>query len=181
MHPECCTAHYPDSLSIAAAQLILWESLEPKGDCLLTRGLEGPRLCLKRRLKCDVRVYKHPRKQVWRSVGRRTLNCSVFLLCFFFSVVFRSGLGFIELLQSCLQRFMLGQSCALVISPLPHCFFPLSKTGGSVAADSNFFVLYVSNLSWNIDDDTLREVRLMSWPACLSLIIVFPPNILLFW
>jgi hypothetical protein len=69
------------------------------------------------------------------SVGRRTPNCSVLVLVFapsllFFSFVFWSGLGFIVLLQSCLQRFMLGQSCALVISPLPALLLPVFENGG---------------------------------------------------
>jgi len=103
----------------------------------------GLGLHLKLRLKCDGAVYKQPRTHVcftqsddapqpFRSLSRFCPFSA------FVSVLFRSGLSFIVLLQSCLRRFMLGQSCALVISLLPHCFFPFFKTGGSVAADSNF-------------------------------------------
>jgi hypothetical protein len=62
---------------------------------------------------------------------------------------------------------MLGQSCAPVLS-FPSLLLPFLITGGSAAADSDF-VFYVSNLSWNVNDDTLREVRLIFfWLPALS-------------
>jgi hypothetical protein len=55
---------------------------------------------------------------------------------------------------------MLGQSCPPVSSfPLCVASSRFSRTGGSAAADSDF-VFYVSNLSWNTNDETLRVVRL---------------------
>jgi hypothetical protein len=49
----------------------------------------------------------------------------------------------------------------------PCRFFPFFITGGSAAADSDF-VFYVSNLSWNTNDDTLRQVRLIFFgSACV--------------
>ena len=94
----------------------------------------------------------------------------------FDSVLVRSGLGFIVLLQSsCLQKFMLGQSCAPVSS------FPLR-----VASSRSFheregarplivsLVFYVSNLSWNTNDDTLRNVRLIIFfgSACVITFLI---------
>jgi hypothetical protein len=40
---------------------------------------------------------------------------------------------------------------------------PPRRGGESASADSDSCTLYVSNLSWNTNDDTLRQVRLMFW------------------
>ena len=48
----------------------------------------------------------------------------------FVSVLVRSGLGFIVLLQSsCLRRFMLGQSCAPVLSFCSASLLPVFYNG----------------------------------------------------
>jgi len=73
----------------------------------------GLGLHLKLRLKCDGAVYKQPRTHVcftqsddapqpFRSLSRFCPFSA------FVSVLFRSGLSFIVLLQSCLRRFMLA-------------------------------------------------------------------------
>jgi hypothetical protein len=57
---------------------------------------------------------------------------------------------------------MLGQSVrASVICLVPHALL-LPITGGSAFADSDFLLYFMcSNLSWNTNDETLRQVRLI--------------------
>ncbi|SRR6266478_7503791 len=62
------------------------------------------------------------------------------------SVLVRSGLGFIVLVlqSSCLQKFMLGQSCpACCCLSCSASLLPVftHETGGSAAADSDFRIL----------------------------------------
>jgi hypothetical protein len=94
----------------------------------------------------------------------------------FVSVLVRSGLGFIVLLQSsCLQRFMLGQSCAPVLSFRSALLLSVFYNGKSAAADSDF-VFYFSNLSWNTNDETLSAVRLIFFWLCLRYLFLIPSS-----
>ncbi len=105
-------------------------------------------LCLKRRWKSCHEYKKEGRGATYDSHSPDDPTASGPVLVSapfsaFVSVLVRSGLGFIVLLlqSSCLQRFMLGQSCPpCVVFAAPRRFFPFFfKTGGSAAADSDLY------------------------------------------
>ena len=96
--------------------ILLGESLKP-AEWSRTRSRY-----LKRRVKSDVTLFKLGRRAcfVQSDDPPQLFRSRFYPFSTFVSVLFRSVLGFIVLLQSCLRRFMLGQSCALVMSLAPR-------------------------------------------------------------
>jgi hypothetical protein len=128
--PQCQTFFCP---SFLCGKILRKAKAKGGFDDLLTRaGLDSH--CVQSGDRNMARVYKtgSPRSHALSHCRTTHTNGLSFSFLPLLSA-FVSSLGFIVLLQPCLQRFMLGQSCALVsVFSAPRRFFPFinKREGG---------------------------------------------------
>ena len=135
------------------------------------------------------RTVGRSRPQLFRSRSRFLYPFSLllpFVVSVFVLSVSEVSVSHCIIAKSCLRRFMLGQSVrasviCLLCSKHVTSLFPFSVTGRGMFRSlivTLFCNFMISNLSWNTNDETLRQVRLILF--CCFLSVVRVPDDLVF-